>query len=117
MSLKADAKKFRFWMLAALVAIAAGVAMLALFSNSSPHAPLPNPNGYDDFLKAASLLGGDPGSYETLGRDELRALVATNAEVLRVLRLGQLVFYLVQPTTLPNTRLRAAASMYEIEDE
>ena len=75
-------------MLAALVAIAAGVAMLALFSNSSPHAPLPNPNGYDDFLKAASLLGGDPGSYETLGRDELRALVATNAEVLRVLRLG-----------------------------
>ena len=50
--------------------------------------PLPNPNGYDDFLKAAALLTGDIGNASTLGHDDLRALVSTNAESLRLLRLG-----------------------------
>jgi hypothetical protein len=50
--------------------------------------PLPNPNGYGDFLKAAALLTGDVGNAWTFDRDGLRALVSTNAETLRLLRLG-----------------------------
>jgi hypothetical protein len=50
--------------------------------------PLPNPNGYDDFRKAAMFLTGDVGNASALELDELRALVATNSESLRLLRLG-----------------------------
>lgn len=53
-----------------------------------PRPPLPNPNGYDDFLKAAALLTGDVGNASTLDHDGLRALVSTNSESLRLLRLG-----------------------------
>ncbi len=50
--------------------------------------PLPNPNGYDDMLKATKLLNGDIGNGSTLDHDELAALVSTNAEALRLVRLG-----------------------------
>ena len=50
--------------------------------------PLPNPNGYDDFLKAAALLTGDVGKDLTLDHDGLRSLVSTNSESLRLVRLG-----------------------------
>jgi hypothetical protein len=53
-----------------------------------PPQPLPNPNGYDDFLKAAALLADSAVDADTLDHDGLRALVSTNAESLRVLRLG-----------------------------
>jgi len=49
---------------------------------------LPNPNGYDDFLKAAALLTGDVDDASTLDHEALRALVFTNSESLRLLRLG-----------------------------
>ena len=57
-------------------------------SRTPPHPPMPNPNGYDDFLKAATLLIGDVGNASTLDHDGLRALVSTNSESLRLLRLG-----------------------------
>ncbi len=79
--------KLRFLMFSALAAVGA-IAILASFGSAPPHSPLPSPNGYDDFLKAASLLAGDPGYYETSTPDELRALFSTNAESLRILRLG-----------------------------
>src|SRR5437867_3628759 len=53
-----------------------------------PSPPLPNPNGYDDFLNAAALLTGDVGNASTSDHDSLRALVSTNSETLRLLRLG-----------------------------
>src|SRR5207247_10527845 len=53
-----------------------------------PPPPLPNPNGYDDFLNAAALLTGDVGNASTSDHDSLRALVSTNSETLRLLRLG-----------------------------
>jgi len=49
---------------------------------------LPNPNGYDDFLNAAALLTGDVGNASAFDHDGLRALVFTNSEALRLLRLG-----------------------------
>jgi hypothetical protein len=53
-----------------------------------PSPPLPNPNGYDDFLKAASLLTGDILNASSLGHDDLRALVTSNAQALALARLG-----------------------------
>ena len=68
------------------------VAMLTVVflfvGRTSPPSPLPNPNGYDDFLKAAALLTGNVGNASTLDHEGLRALVSTNAESLRLLRLG-----------------------------
>lgn len=78
-------------LLLALAAIFA-LAMLALivFTAGGPpaHTALPNPNGYDDFLKAASRLNGKPGDAPNLDHDGLRALVSTNGETLRLIRLG-----------------------------
>jgi hypothetical protein len=68
------------------------LAMLAVLflslGRTPPPPPMPNPNGHDDFLKAAALLTDDAGNADTLDHEALRALVSTNAESLRLLRLG-----------------------------
>src|SRR5258707_562430 len=69
------------------------VLFLALWlsraSRLSPPAPhVSNPNGYNDFVQAAALLTGDVSDAITLGHDDLAALIATNAEPLRLVRLG-----------------------------
>jgi len=68
------------------------LAILTVFflavDRTPPRTPLPNPNGYDDFVKAAALLTGDVGNASALDHDGLRALVSTNSESLRLLRLG-----------------------------
>ena len=83
-------RKLRILLLATLVLL--GLATLTgLFffvGRSPPPPPLPNPNGYDDFLSAAALLTGDVANAPSLDQDGLRALVSTNAESLRLLRLG-----------------------------
>ena len=65
-----------------------GVLALTL-GRTPPRPPLPNPNGYDDFVKAGAAV---PRSVfvdlQTLDRAGLRDLVSTNAESLRLLRLG-----------------------------
>jgi hypothetical protein len=77
-------------LLLALVAVIllAMLAVLFLCLGRTPQPPLPNPNGYDDFLKAAAPLTGDAVSASMLSHEALRALVSTNAESLRLLRLG-----------------------------
>jgi hypothetical protein len=50
--------------------------------------PLPNPNGYDDFLKAGEMVTGNFRDLYELDHDSLGALVSTNGEALRLLRLG-----------------------------
>jgi len=76
-------------MLLALVAVFLLAILAVLFltlGRPPPPVPLPNPNGYDDFLKAASLR--TVGDVFTLDHETLQALVFTNAESLRLLRLG-----------------------------
>jgi hypothetical protein len=78
-------------LLLALVVIFVLAMLAVLFLSVSltpPPQPLPNPNGYDDFLKAAALLPRNAVDADTLDRDGLQALVSTNAEPLRLLRLG-----------------------------
>ncbi len=74
-------------LLLALVAVFL-LAMWALLFLTPAPGPLPNPNGYDDFLKAAALLTGNGVDASALDHDGLRALVSKNAESLRLLRLG-----------------------------
>jgi hypothetical protein len=64
--------------------------LLIVFTMGRPPArpPLPNPNGYDDLIKTAGLATGDLTNADMLDHDQLRALVATNAESLRLVRLG-----------------------------
>ncbi len=50
--------------------------------------PLPNPNGYDDFIKAGTLLGDGDGNASAMEADALRTFISTNQESLRLFRLG-----------------------------
>lgn len=50
--------------------------------------PLPNPNGYDDYLTAGQGMVGDPSGTEGMDVAGLRDLLGTNAEALRLIRVG-----------------------------
>ncbi len=52
-----------------------------------PVAPLPNPNGYEDLVKAGRVIKSMAG-YDQTNEQQLAELVATNAEALRLLRAG-----------------------------
>jgi hypothetical protein len=81
----------RFLLIAfALAAVAVLVALPPFTLGRSPARPplLPNPNGYDDFVKAGEAVLGYVSDCLTLDHDSLAALVSTNAEPLRLLRLG-----------------------------
>ena len=74
------------------VGLAITVVVLVALVYSSGQAPasppMPDPNGYDDFVQAAESIQGSPGDFPTLDLASLRTLVTTNAEPLRRLRLG-----------------------------
>jgi hypothetical protein len=83
-------RRFRAALVALLVIVV--LAMLALLFSQRGQIPspslLPNPNGYDDFVKAGQAMEGDVSSLPDLNRDSLRALVSSNSEPLRLLHLG-----------------------------
>ena len=99
--------------LAAILVLALLTMLVVSRGRTAPRTPLPNPNGYDDFLKAAALLTGDVGNASTLDPNDLRALVATNSESLRLLRLG-----LTRPCALPadSAMTNVAGMMSELAD-
>ena len=68
--------------------LALATLVMITFGPAAPPTPLPNPNGYDDFLKAAAAVTLNAGNYNTMSNEALRELVSTNAESLRLLRLG-----------------------------
>jgi hypothetical protein len=53
-----------------------------------PIQTLPNPNGYDDFVKAGGMLADNVQHYEEMDKQELRVLVATNSMALQLARTG-----------------------------
>src|SRR5262249_11416740 len=81
-------RRVRIFVLLAVAVILAIGAWTVLKPPAPISFPLPNPNGYDDLVKAAGALTGDFGDYQTLGEEPLSALVATNTEALRLVRLG-----------------------------
>jgi hypothetical protein len=98
----------------ALAAGAVLVALLAFTMGRSPvRSPLPNPNGYDDFIKAGEAVLGNVDDFPELDHDSLRDLVSTNAEPLRLLRLGLTRQCLVpmDPTLTNNAAFRQLPGM------
>ena len=82
-------RRIRTLFLTLIGAVVLAVTLMALrASRPVPSLALPNPNGYDTFVKASVAVAIDPGSYETMGLDELRELVSKNTEALRLLRQG-----------------------------
>jgi hypothetical protein len=57
-------------------------------TRKNPLPPLPSPNGQDDFVKAQSLLVGNPADFGRGSTDELRKHLAKNAQVLKLVREG-----------------------------
>jgi hypothetical protein len=74
-----------------IAAVAAALVVLALlvFWPVRP-APvvLPSPNGYDDIVKAGTLLVDLQDDYRQLAEPALRQLVASNSPALELLRTG-----------------------------
>jgi hypothetical protein len=74
---------------AVVAALALAVAVALTLGGRPPSAaPLPNPNGYDDLVKATALLVADSSDSGAKAETDLRALVATNAEGLKLARVG-----------------------------
>src|SRR5712692_91043 len=67
-----------------ILVVVLGIIMAPL----PPPEPLPNPNGYDDFVRAGKMIAGRLDDVSELDHEELRALIRTNAEPLRLARLG-----------------------------
>ncbi len=53
-----------------------------------PLAPLPNPNGYEDLVKAGEMLADTTPDYDKMSQEELRKAVSANAPVLALARSG-----------------------------
>ena len=85
--LSAMPRKIRTLLLALVVVfVVAALSLIVFIVRPLPaRPPLPNPNGYDDFVRASEMVTGD---LDELDREGLRPLVSTNAEALRLLRLG-----------------------------
>jgi hypothetical protein len=53
-----------------------------------PIPPLPNPNGYEDLVKAGAMADDNTGDYYEMKLEELRRLVAKNSDALQAARTG-----------------------------
>lgn len=64
---------------------------LVLFWNAEPLPPvppLPNPNGYDDLVKAGNMVSNDFDNYDELPPTRLGELIGINAKALQAARTG-----------------------------
>lgn len=83
-------RRSRKWLLSMLVVVAFGLMAWVMFlaGRPAPLPPLPNPNGYDNFVKAAEMLSATLEDYREASAEKLRTYVATNSAVLAQLRIG-----------------------------
>jgi len=83
-------RKTRATWAVALVALAIGALALVVFALTRPAVlpSVPNPNGYDDFVKAAASISGNIDGLKDLDHDGLSAMISSNAEPLRLVRRG-----------------------------
>jgi hypothetical protein len=84
------ARKALIWIVFVLIVVNfVIVGVVFLGGSNPPPTPLPNPNGYDDFVKAGQMIPqGYSYDYKTMARDKLASLVATNAAALKLVREG-----------------------------
>ena len=81
-------QKSRRWLVVSALVVVALVFVLFLATRPARWPPLPNPNGYSDFLSAAMLVTGDVYAASTNTHEIFRDFMTTNAEPLRRVRLG-----------------------------
>ena len=75
--------------LISVILLAALVMVLVVVLSPAPKAvPLPNPNGYDDFVKAGGMVDRGVSDYPVLDREGLSELVASNHRAVALGRLG-----------------------------
>ncbi len=83
------AGNFLKYFILAVIAINVAILAIALLPGlSTKPIPLPNPNGYDDFVKAGQSLSGSISDSGAMSRDALTALVSQNENALGFLRTG-----------------------------
>jgi hypothetical protein len=56
--------------------------------SDTSEATLPNPNGYDDFLRAGANVSPKTSEWKTLSLDQLRQLIETNQPALELIQQG-----------------------------
>ena len=80
----------KFILIAIAVGGAAVIGMVLLSEKPPARHAVPNPNGYDDFVKAGRLATPIPytNDYRTMSREELTSVVSTNEEALKLVRSG-----------------------------
>ena len=91
-------KKTRNWLIvllsipAAVILAAVGLLIFDAAQPLPPIQPLPNPNGYDDFVQAGEIVKAgakaDFTELKNLSREELLVLVSKNAKALQIARTG-----------------------------
>ena len=85
-------KKTRNWLIVFLsipAAVILAVVSLLIFDAARPLPPiqpLPNPNGYDDLVKAGQMITGNVWDYDKANLEKLRGIILTNAEALSLAR-------------------------------
>jgi hypothetical protein len=87
-------KKSRNWLMVLLsfpVTVIVAVTGLLIFDAVRPLPPIqpmPNPNGYDDLVKAGEMADKNTGNFYDMKLVELRGLVAQNSDALQAARAG-----------------------------
>ncbi len=85
------------WMAGVSIAVLVTALLLRAVARPQPPPPLPNPNGYDSFVQAGALASLPATHFTDLSHEALRAVIQTNNEALRLLRVG-----LTQKTIAPR---------------
>ncbi len=97
-----------------VVALIAGL-LLVFVAKPRPPLPLPNPNGYDSYVQAGALAALPATHFTELSHEALHAVIQTNSEALRLLRMGLTQHCVVPPiqvgTNLPNGQSAALAAL------
>lgn len=87
-------KKIRNWLIvllsipAVVVIAVVGLLIFLELQPLPPIQPLPNPNGYDDLVKAGTMASTNSWNYEKMNEVQLRETVAANVEALSLARAG-----------------------------